>query len=81
MMLAPLRAAIFSTEIPAVKTSYLKGSLTWGRHVQHHLKKTKVSKPLLALEFMCKNSCLRGFIFFFMLNDYTINLTKSINQT
>lgn len=43
-------------------------------------KKTKVSERLPALEFMCKNSCLKRFIFS-MLNDYTINLTNGINQT
>lgn len=43
---------------------YLKWSLRWGRHAHHHLKKTKVSERLPALEFMCKNSCLKGFIFY-----------------
>lgn len=43
---------------------HLKWSLSWGRRVQHHLKKTQVSKHLLALEFMHKNSCLGGFIFY-----------------
>lgn len=59
---------------------YLKWSLRWGWHVHHHLKKTEVSKRLLALEFMCKNSCLKV-VFFFMLNDYTVNLSNCINQT
>lgn len=61
----PQQLLFFSTGNAVAKASRLPPwSLRWGRHVQHHLKKTQVSEHLLALEFMRKSSCLRGFIFY-----------------
>lgn len=58
---------------------YLKWSLRWGRHVHHHQRKQKFPNACQLL-----NLCVRTHVWkvlFFMLNDYTINLTNGINQT